>query len=137
MGGKYIAVLLLVVLLSSLCAVYLSQAKLPNEVTVWISNGRCVGLDNRNKTSLFVFAPIKNQEATTVFFYGNGLQQQTNISNTKYLAMCEGIAVWANDTLNAYQFPLVTDKEDNFIDSIYLSVTDIHITATVDGKGPL
>jgi hypothetical protein len=133
---KYLAALLLVLLFSSLIAVYVSQLKSPNTVNVWISNGRCSGLDKDNGTAGFVFANVVENESRAVF-REEGLHKQMNVSETKFLSVCDGIMIWANDSLNAYRFPLVSDDDPYFTDSIYLSVKNIHTTVTAGGKSPV
>jgi hypothetical protein len=104
--NKYIAALLLGLLLSSLIIFYASQLKSPNTVNVWISNGRCVGLDNSNDTAAFAFANVVTN-ATAAIFFGEGFQKQVNVSEVRFLSLCDGIMIWANDSLNAYNYPLV------------------------------
>ena len=134
--NKYLTALLLVVLLSSLIATYVSQLKSPNTVNVWISNGRCNGHDKDNRTAVFVFANVVENESGAIF-REKGLHKQVNVSEAKYLSVCDGILIWANDTHNAYHFPVVSDGEAYFADSIYMSVTNIHTAVAAEGKSPV
>jgi hypothetical protein len=133
---KYLAALLLVLLISSLIVVYVSQLKSPNTVNVWLSNGRCTGLDKDNGTAVFVFANVVENESGAMF-REQGLHKQVNVSEARFLSVCDGIMIWANDSLNAYHFPVVSDDDPYFMDSIYLSVTNIHTTVTTEGKNPV
>jgi hypothetical protein len=134
--NKYLAALLLVLILSSLFIFYASQLKSSNTVNVWISNGRCLGLDNHNDTVVFVFANVVENESGAIF-RGAGLQKQANVSEVRFLSVCDGIMIWANDSLNAYHFPVIFDGDSFFMDSIYMIVTNIHTTVAVEGKSPL
>jgi hypothetical protein len=133
---KYLVALLLVLLLSSLIIIYVSQLKSPNTVNVWIANGRCRGHDKDNKTAVFVFANVVSNESGAIF-RETGLHKQVNVSEAKYLSVCDGLLIWANDSLNAYRFPIVSDGEAYFEDSIYMSVNNIHTTVAVEGKSPV
>jgi len=131
--ARYIAFPLIIILLSAFGITYASQVMMPNTVNVWISNDSCIGMNVRNETSAVIFANIKTNDSGT-HFYGDGLRGQVNVSDVKLLSICRGVLIWANDSLNTYQFPMLRDRDHLLGDTLYLEVTNLHTVAAVEGK---
>jgi hypothetical protein len=55
-----------------------------------------------------------------------------NVTEARYLSVCDGLLIWANDSRNAYHFPTVSDGEAYFEDSIYMSVDNIRTTVVAE-----
>jgi hypothetical protein len=134
---KYsIAVFLISLLALSLVGVYLIQLKVPNTVIVWVSDARCSGGDTINPILLLAFAKIKTSNTGEVAFTGDGISEDVIVRNVTTLSMSEGIYLWANDSLNAYPYPVITDADQYFIDKLYATVSNLTVKVQTNYSSP-
>jgi hypothetical protein len=106
--------------------IYFYPLTAKDTASVWFSNWRCVTYDGDDAVGLkFANITIDNQGLTQ--FRDDGIIDNVYVGNLTGISLADGIVIWANDSLNAYNFPLVS-LDYTHSDRLYanaLSVTAI------------
>jgi hypothetical protein len=131
---RFIVTLLLVILVSSLITLYFLPVEVNDQITIWLSNHRFEGFIG-NETALFLFSDIgSSQMSNTIEWSGNGLKADISIENISSISLCEGLLMWANDSLNRFHYPVVS--EGNQDPNIHLNVLSVSAEASRGNTSP-
>ena len=76
---------------------------------------------------------IGSHDSYRVEWSGNGLEKDVYVGNVTIVSLSEGIFMWANDSLNAYRFPLVVNGDEFYSDKLQCDVLDVEIMSSKDG----
>lgn len=133
-GKRRLYLLLLAgLLIGSLIILYFAPFTVTDHVSVWFSNHRLSGFTKGGETAIFESAVITSQGSDMGEWSGNGLEQDVYVGNVTVMSLSEGIIMWVNDSLHAYQFPVIADGDQYYSDKLCSSVLNVNISASKDG----
>ncbi len=115
------------VLIVSIMGFYFAPLTVTGQVNVWFSNNRWYAGDE-----LLYYSKITSH-GNSIEWMGNGVEGEAYIEDVSTISMSDGIVMWANDSLNVYQFPTTSANDEYYSSKLYSSVSNIRVFASKDG----